>query len=460
MIHPFSTVAELITALEAGSTTSRALCDMYLARIASKNGVLRAITAVRDVNLIYADADASDERRVTTGPISEFDGIPFSLKLNIGTKDVLTWNGADKLTMGEESDVAMIMRGAGMVLLAKDNGPGAAAFTVTSKGGATANPFNLAYAGGGSSGGSAASVAAGFVPVSVGADSAGSLRIPASFNGVYTIKPSHGVVSQVGDWGVNPPSRPPYHSMDLYGYGPLTRSIGDLKLMLALLARPTPRWPTGRYLRPTTAPVLHKLIKVNTIGVWNLTPGHEQATLDTLCSDLAIGGVEVVVKNIPSSVYNEAIFNKLYKALCFEPSGLCKPYAPPVGQQFSETPWNPASLTYLENSKTHNHGRVHQDWLQRYVHNELIGDADGLIMGATALPPPLLGVYPGSVPFMAMTSIFNVTGNPAVVLPAAQRPNGLPSGIQLVGRIGEDYDLLDTAEQVNAYLPGFTAPNL
>ena len=102
---------------------------------------------------------------------------------------------------------------------------------------------------------------------------------------------------------------------------------------------------------------------------------------------------------------------------------------------------------------------MHIVWLQQQI-EALMGGADGLILATTALPPPTVGpANLNPIPFMAFTSIFSLTGHPAISMPLGVRAaTGVPFGLQIVGRHWRDYELLRIAAQVNAHLPGFMAP--
>ena len=109
--------------------------------------------------------------------------------------------GVDFASPLTDGDIAKRLKDAGLVLMGKTNGPGEAYRTRTPAFGETTNPFSTADAEGPSSGGSAAAVAAGLTGFDIGSDSAGSIRIPASFCGVYGFKPTNGAVSNNGDCG-------------------------------------------------------------------------------------------------------------------------------------------------------------------------------------------------------------------------------------------------------------------
>ena len=454
-VTPFSSATEIAAAISTGTTTSRTVCEAYLDRMMAKNWLIGAIVTVRSAQAILAEADASDQRWAAAAPLSPLDGVPFTLKSQFATLGVRTTNGgygvdfASPLTDG---DIAKHLKDAGLILMGKTNGPGEAYRTRTPAFGETKNPFNTAYAVGGSSGGSAAAVAAGLTGFDIGSDSAGSIRIPASFCGVYGFKPTNGAVSNNGDWGISPPSRPPFLQLDACSYGPLTRKIEDVGPIMQIIAGRTPSRPAIPDLTAIgePAPQVHQLVKVDHIGpFWNLSPD-EQAALDTVWADLATAGITIEHKPIPW--FDEAILLKIYGGLS-DPSVLAAAY--PI----NETPWMASGLDYARIMAATSQARVHVVWLQQQV-EALMGDADGLILATTALPPPTVGPAKlNPIPFMAFTSIFSLTGHPAISMPLGVRAaTGVPFGLQVVGRHWRDYELLRIAAQVNAHLPGFKAP--
>ncbi len=456
-ITPFSSATEIAAAISSGATTSRAVCEAYLDRIMAKNWLIGAVVTVRTAQAILAEADASDQRRAADAPpLSPLDGVPFTLKSQFATLGVRTTNGGygvDFESPLTDGDIAKRLKDAGLILMGKTNGPGEAYRTKTPAFGETANPFNTAYAVGGSSGGSAAAVAAGLTGFDIGSDTAGSIRIPASFCGVYGFKPTNGAVSNNGDWGISPPSRPPFLQLDFCSYGPLTRRIEDVGPIIEIIAGRTPARPAIPDLRAIgePPPQVHKLVKVDRIGpFWNLSP-NEQAALDTACAHLAAAGITIEHRPIPW--FDEAISLKIYGGLFSDPSILA------AGYPINETPWKPSGLNYAKIMAATSQARVHIVWLQQQI-EALVGDADGLILATTALSPPTVGpAKPDPIPFIAFTSIFSLTGHPAISMPLGIRAEtGVPFGLQIVGRHWRDYELLRIAAQVNALLPGFTAP--
>ncbi len=178
------------------------------------------------------DAQKSEQRFLKEGPLSPMDGIPYSAKDNYFTKGILTTIGsAIYKDFYPEYNASVINRldGAGAVLVGKNNTHEFASGATNDVNfcGPCKNPRNLSKVPGGSSGGSAAALAAHMVPAAIGTDTTGSLRLPASCCGVVGMKPTQGRVSK---YGVYPLSNSLDHT------GPLTRSVEDSAILLGAMA--------------------------------------------------------------------------------------------------------------------------------------------------------------------------------------------------------------------------------
>jgi len=195
------TIAELATALKAGTVTSRQLTEDYLARIARLDGTLNAfITVTGEAALAAADRADQSLARQEGGPLT---GIPLAYKDIFCTKGVLTTCGSKMLSAfvsPYDARVVQDLAAAGTVMLGKTNMDEFAmgSSNETSYFGPVANPWDLQRSPGGSSGGSAAAVAAGLVPAATGTDTGGSIRQPAALTGITGFKPTYGRVSRYG----------------------------------------------------------------------------------------------------------------------------------------------------------------------------------------------------------------------------------------------------------------------
>lgn len=225
------TIAELISGLEQKKFTSEELTKSYLARIESLDSKINSFITVLSEQAICS-ARASDERRAKNLLLSPLDGIPIAQKDNFCTADVKTSCGSkmlDNFVSPYDATIVAKCKNAGMVLLGKTNMDEFAmgSSNENSYYGAVRNPWNLDYVPGGSSGGSAAAVAARLTPASTGTDTGGSIRQPAALCGISGIKPTYGRVSRYGMIAF---------ASSLDQGGPLAASAEDLAYLLNIMA--------------------------------------------------------------------------------------------------------------------------------------------------------------------------------------------------------------------------------
>lgn len=214
--------------LAAGETTSRALVDAALQRIAETQPTINAFRVVL-AESARAEADEAD-RRLAAGERLPLLGVPVAVKDDTDIAGEETRFGIAGPVPPATADAELVvrLRAAGAIIVGKTTTPeiGQWPITVGEGFGITRNPWNLAYTPGGSSGGSAAAVAAGLVPAAVGSDGAGSVRIPAAWTGLVGIKPQRGRIST---W----PDAEAFHGLTCNG--PLARTVGDAALLLDVL---------------------------------------------------------------------------------------------------------------------------------------------------------------------------------------------------------------------------------
>ena len=226
--------------LAAGKCSSAELCQAYLDRIAAVEPKVSALLSL-DPESVLAQAKASDERRAAGKPLSAFDGVPVTIKDNITVKGQ-PCTCASKILKGFVSpyDATVIskLKDAGMVLMGRANMDEFAMGSSCENSAyqKTCNPWNLHCVPGGSSGGSAAAVAAGETVIALGSDTGGSIRQPASFCGIVGLKPTYGRVSRFGLVAF---------ASSLDQIGPMSKTVLDSALMLDLIAGQDPRDTTS-----------------------------------------------------------------------------------------------------------------------------------------------------------------------------------------------------------------------
>lgn len=237
----------LVRALEAREVSSREVLDTLLQRISDRDAEVGLVVTL-DVERARDRAAAIDEARAAGRPVGPLGGVPMTVKDSLMTEGVRTTSGAPELAdfvPDRDADAVARLKAAGAVIFGKTNLPRYAGDVQSFNEvfGTSRNPWDPARSVGGSSGGSAGALAAGFTPLEVGSDIAGSIRNPAAMCGVVGHKPSYGVVSARGQI----PGPPGTLTLaDLAVVGPLARTVDDCELALDLLVGPdewqAPAW--------------------------------------------------------------------------------------------------------------------------------------------------------------------------------------------------------------------------
>jgi amidase len=246
------TATRLADLVRSGELSRREVVEAHLAQVEQANPAINAIVDMR-AEAALAEADAADAGRAPTG--GPLDGVPVSIKENYDVEGMATTRGVvprrDLIAERDEPAVRRV-REAGAIVLGKGNMPDHAMRwnTISSLHGDTRNPRDTNLSAGGSSGGDAAAVAAGMVPLALGTDYGGSIRVPASWCGVAGLRPSVGLVPKAQVTAPLDPL-PSYDVMS--SAGPLARSIDDLELAFGVLCGPDPSDPSTVPAEPLAA---------------------------------------------------------------------------------------------------------------------------------------------------------------------------------------------------------------
>jgi aspartyl-tRNA(Asn)/glutamyl-tRNA(Gln) amidotransferase subunit A len=222
------TAADLLAAYKSKKLSPVEAIDAVIARIEAWEPKLKALYAP-DFEGARKQARAAEQRWQKSAPQGALDGVPITIKENIATKGVpvpLGTAATELVPAAADAPAAARVREAGAVILAKTTMPdwGMLSSGRSSFHPLTRNPWNLAWNPGGSSAGAGAAAAAGYGPLHLGTDIGGSVRLPATWNGIFTLKPSLGRV----------PVDPPYFGRVV---GPMTRTVADSALLMAELGK-------------------------------------------------------------------------------------------------------------------------------------------------------------------------------------------------------------------------------
>ncbi len=455
----------LATAIRAGELSARDAVEAALRRIDERDPVVNAVTEVRAAAALAEADDAGD------GPLA---GVPFVVKdLGVDVAGMRS-TGCSRLfadvVAAADSTIVQRYRAAGLIVVATTNASelGRSPSTEPVLNGATRNPHDLSRSAGGSSGGTAAAVAAGIVPAGHGNDGGGSIRIPASACGLVGLKPSRG----------RTPAHPRLYALS-YPMGvnhALTRTVRDCALLLDVAAGSVAgdafriEGPERPYVDEVGAPPGRLRIAVSSTrpdgrgsdqecaaaveatGRVLESLGHRVEAVDPEYPHDAVVHAMSVVMTAPLAADVDARLDELGRELRDDDLEPFTRMLYGLGKSVTGTRYV-AALRDVERA-----GLAMGAFFETY---------DVLVTPTMAVPPPPLGrLDPTDVDAMvehagacaAHTSLANVTGQPAISLPLATFADGLPLGIQLTAGSGREDVLVRIAAQLEEAQPWSTAP--
>jgi Asp-tRNA(Asn)/Glu-tRNA(Gln) amidotransferase A subunit family amidase len=471
-VHEAS-ITDLQTALAAGQTTSVELVEAYLARIAAYDHYGPALNALIRLNPnARAEAQRMDDERRRGRVRGPLHGIPIIIKDNFDTSDLPTSGGSLALANHQTRDDAFVvrrLRDAGAIILAKSNLHELAAgiTTISSLGGQTLNPYDPRRCPGGSSGGTGAAIAASFAAVGWGSDTCGSIRIPSAFGSLAGLRPTQGLVSRSG---VMPLS----HTQDIPG--PLARTVRDLAIALdatvggdssdaatrVLVGRGTPRF---------TDSLRTDALRGARIGIFmSYFIDADGEILDTVRSAIRAmkaAGADTVRVDVPafdSLIANTSVINFEHKFdmidyLARTPGEPVKSIADILASGLESAALE--ARFKLADSLGTRDGDVYRRALTRQaaLRDRITAIMDSLRLDALVYPtmrrrPALVGD-----PQLGSTCALSAqTGLPALSIPAGFTADGLPVGVELLGRAFGDARLVSIGYAFEQLGPRRRAP--
>jgi amidase len=449
--------------------------EAHLKHIAKHNPKINAFITL-DEEGARKKASLADEALAKGEIWGLLHGVPFTVKDCYETAGIRTtcgYKGFSNYIPKEDATIIARLKNAGGILMGKTN---LAIFAndaqTNSDFGRTNNPWNLEYTVGGSSGGSAASVAAGFSPLDLCSGLGGSGRIPAHFCGVFGIKPTEQRVSMAGGWLA--PLEGDKGLQYMYAPGVMTRSVEDLKLWLGIV-----EGADGKFWQVPPAisePLDERSLKEYRIA-WTdnfgipVTP-ETRATLEKLVSALESAGCRVEKASPLNFDYVAAVetYGELTGAwLSNRPIPKLPTLKNDLRKLFSGASVVRGALRGTRmNLKQYAAAMAKRDYFTSQVQN-FLGQWDAWLVPTTAIaafPHQPVGqafeIQGQKVPYLdacvTFTGLFTLTGNPVVVLPVGKTEQGLPIGLQLVGRRWHDMRLLNLSEKIMEVTAGFQRP--
>jgi amidase len=449
--------------VRSGEVSPRELVEAAIARIEAVNPKLDAVIRTRfDAARQEAEGDLPD------GP---FRGVPMLFKdLGCTVEGEVTAFGIGPLrdlAFPVTSYLAEQFRSAGFIALGRTNVPelGTTVTTEPRSFPPARNPWDPGRSTGGSSGGSAAAVASGMVPVAHANDGGGSIRIPASECGLVGLKPTRGRVSQ------GPVTAEAWAGSTIDGA--VTRSVRDAAGILDVISRPMPGDP---YYAPALPRPLG--LEVGTdpgrlrIGMVD-RPGAEGYLDDPQCRAAVAGAASLleslghhVEPSAPAAMFDPAILEHFSVIIAADTEATMQAFEMLLGRPIGEDEIEPRNVVYRRAGRQLSAvaylqsrawlgiwGRRMADWWNGH---------DLLLTPTLGAPPPELGWFTAAGPeeegarvasFIPYTAQFNLTGQPAVSLPLHWTPGGLPVGVQLVAAYGREDLLVRVASQLEQAAP-------
>lgn len=466
---------DMLAALAAGRVSSVELLQAEVARHEQTHAAINAVVAT-DVDRAMAQARAIDDLRAKGETAGLLAGLPMTVKDTLDVVGLPASSGLAHLRRRhcEDATAVRYAKAAGAVIWGKTNTPVMAGDwqTYNALYGTTNNPWDVARTTGGSSGGSAAALATGVTALEIGSDIGGSLRVPASCCGVYSHKPTWGVVRQFGHV---PPAPGVWSERDLNVVGPMARSARDLRLLLSVIEA-----------GPLAAKAPPADIRETRIGLWLDEPTfpldpEARTAIESFAAELTAAGAQVTP--ISSPVHMPTLMGA-YQTLLGAVLGEDMPASQVRGMELMR-PWakwrmatgaGPGSTAALTLAYT----ASHREWMAAdHVRCRLRRDIGGVFERFDVILAPItpraafphdhrpfgkrrLALSDGTViPYASMLnwiSLATALHLPATAIPAGPTADGLPVGVQLIGPLNGDAKCLAIAQAIEESVRGFEPP--
>lgn len=455
---------ELVSGFVNGDFTPLEAIESVLDRMHGANPLLNAIVTSDTEGACRAAAESTRRHRAGK-PLSGLDGVPITVKDNIPVRGMRsTWgSGLFSRYIPEKDELPIArLRQAGAIIVGKTNCPEFTlqGYTDNILFGPTRNPWNLEMTPGGSSGGAVTAVAAGLGPIAIGTDGGGSIRRPASHTGLIGLKPSRGRVPRSDGF--------PAVLLDFETVGPIARSVADIKLVMDVIAAANPSDPPSLVFRHKPLRVeLTRPCRILFVPQFGDAPVDPEiaAAVSRAAGRLLEIGHEVETGAVPFDVsIVEEAWPVISKGGLAWLSNICADFSLKASPQMQELAMDGNALsaaTYV--GALNSVKRIETQLSLAFESYDLI-----LTPSTAALPWKADQAYPTEIAghtvgprgHAVFTAFVNLAGAAAINLPCGLSASGMPMGLQLVSRTGDDGLLIGIASQCEeASLWTITPPN-
>ncbi|KNC18714.1 amidase [Arthrobacter sp. RIT-PI-e] len=462
-LHHLSAI-DLRDLLARGDVSAREVTEHFLRRIDALNPELGAFVTVTHDDALHA-ADHADRVRLSGARIGPLHGVPLAhkdLTDMAGVRTTLGTAALEHAVAEQDAPLAAVLRRAGAISLGKTQVPelGLSSYSENRIAPPARNPLDPRLSPGGSSGGSAAAVAAGMVPFAPGTDGGGSVRIPAAATGLVGLKPNRGRVpsgSGQADLG------------QLVVAGPLARTSVDAALLLDVLVHEPSYRPTSaasRYPGSFTEAALRAEGRFR-IGISTASPfsAAMDITLDNAAIDSFHTGIDLLQAAGHEVVDTELRYDPRYSE-AFQlvwTAGLATAHVSAESEHRLTDITRVLRRRALGRSAAELAGAI--DVLRQFERDtiEQYSPYDMILTPALGMAPRPIGWYTDAdgdtdylrqCQYSPFTSMVNVSGLPAITVPTLRLPDGISMGVQLIGRPGEEAQLLSVSAQLEALRRG------
>lgn len=487
-----TSIDDIHSAMRSRKLTCHSLVEHYLARIDAYDKSGPGINAILYINPnALKEADEMDVVFKKTNHMNALHCIPLVIKDNYNTADMPTTAGSSSLAGSRPDKDAFALnklRQSGALVIAKANLQEFAlgGVSISSLGGQVKNPYDLTLTPGGSSGGTAAALAANFATIGIGSDTANSVRSPASANDLVGIRPTLGLISRTGIVPV---------SFTQDEAGPITRSVRDSALMLDIMTGYDPNDPitalaVGNIPKTYTSALKANALKGARIGVlktlFGTKPENQEvnAAMERAIEVMKKQGAQIIVINDPE--LDTDLLNAKLDVQKYEFKSSINAYLKNLGDKapvhsldeiISSGKFHPSLEKFLLSAQSYEDGLAEQDYKDRIVKIQELkvrlsnlmaqSNLDALIYPHQKRLPVPIGDNNQSGRNGLLTSL---TGYPSIVVPAgfssatATAPIGVPIGMEIVGTPWSESKLIGYAyafEQATHFrIPPKSTPDL